>query len=57
MFTPFVEKLANVGLLRWARVMVETPFGHDLDSARELNIRLCAVLDGEQILRLDYIVM
>lgn len=37
--------------------MVETPFGHDLDSARELNIRLCAVLDGEQILRLDYIVM
>ena len=33
---------------------MEKPFGHDLDSARELNARLHAVLDEDQILRVDH---
>jgi glucose-6-phosphate 1-dehydrogenase len=54
LFAPIVENLGNAGLLERARVAVEKPFGHDLDSARELNARLRAVLDEEQILRVDH---
>ena len=54
MFAPIVENLGKVGLLEQARVAVEKPFGHDLDSARELNARLRAVLDEDQILRVDH---
>jgi glucose-6-phosphate 1-dehydrogenase len=54
LFAPIVEHLAKVGLLERARVAVEKPFGHDLDSARELNTRLRAVLDEDQILRVDH---
>jgi glucose-6-phosphate 1-dehydrogenase len=54
LFAPIVENLGNVGLLERARVAVEKPFGHDLDSARELNARFRAVLDEEQILRVDH---
>ena len=34
--------------------MIEKPFGHDLESARALNAELCAVLDEDQILRIDH---
>ena len=54
LFAPIVENLAKVGLLERARVAVEKPFGHDLESARELNTRLRAVLDEDQILRVDH---
>jgi glucose-6-phosphate 1-dehydrogenase len=54
LFAPIVENLAKAGLLERARVAVEKPFGHDLDSARELNARLRAVLEEEQILRVDH---
>lgn len=54
LFAPIVENLAEVGLLERARVAVEKPFGHDLDSARELNTRLRAVLEEDQILRVDH---
>ena len=54
LFAPIVENLAKVGLLERARVAVEKPFGHDLASARELNSRLRAVLDEDQILRVDH---
>jgi glucose-6-phosphate 1-dehydrogenase len=54
LFAPIVENLAKVGLLERAHVAVEKPFGHDLASARELNTRLRAVLDEDQILRVDH---
>jgi glucose-6-phosphate 1-dehydrogenase len=54
LFAPIVENLAKVGLLQRARVALEKPFGHDLESARELNKRLRAVLDEDQILRVDH---
>ena len=54
LFAPIVENLAKVGLLDRARVAVEKPFGHDLESACELNARLHAVLDEDQILRVDH---
>jgi len=54
LFAPIVENLARVELLDRARVAVEKPFGQDLASALELNARLRAVLDEDQILRVDH---
>lgn len=54
LFAPIVENLAKADMLERARVAVEKPFGHDLASARDLNARLRAVLDEDQILRVDH---
>ncbi len=37
LFGAVVEQLAKSGCTKGARVIVEKPFGHDLESARELN--------------------
>ena len=39
---------------RFARLVVEKPFGHDLASARELNARLSAVFRERQVYRIDH---
>jgi glucose-6-phosphate 1-dehydrogenase len=54
LFAPIVENLGKAGLLEGSRVAVEKPFGHDLISARELNERLRALLDEDQIFRVDH---
>ena len=36
------------------RIVVEKPFGRDLESARELNKLLCKFFDEEQIYRIDH---
>jgi glucose-6-phosphate 1-dehydrogenase len=38
----------------WRRLVVEKPFGHDLDSARELSDCLHKVFDESQIYRIDH---
>ena len=38
----------------WRRVIVEKPFGRDLDSARALNKQIKSVLDESQIYRIDH---
>jgi glucose-6-phosphate 1-dehydrogenase len=38
----------------WTRLIVEKPFGRDLESARELNRRLLACFDEAQIYRIDH---
>ncbi len=38
----------------WRRVVIEKPFGWDLDSARELNREVHAVFDESQIYRIDH---
>jgi len=38
----------------WRRVVIEKPFGHDLDSARELNARILRTLHEDQIFRIDH---
>jgi glucose-6-phosphate 1-dehydrogenase len=38
----------------WARVIVEKPFGHDLDSARELNRLVRNSFSEEQTYRIDH---
>ncbi len=37
-----------------ARLVVEKPFGHDLESAKELNKNLCGIFDENQIYRIDH---
>jgi len=38
----------------WRRVVIEKPFGHSLDSARQLNARLRRILNEDQIFRIDH---
>lgn len=54
LFATVVEGLGKAGLTENARVVIEKPFGHDLESARALNSELCRVLNEEQILRIDH---
>src|SRR5437867_5857679 len=58
-FCPIVQQLGRHGLVReengqWRRVIIEKPFGHDLDSARELNQAIRQVLGEKQIYRIDH---
>jgi glucose-6-phosphate 1-dehydrogenase len=58
-FGPVIENLGKTGLLtednhHWRRVIVEKPFGRDLDSARALNTQIQKVLDEKQIYRIDH---
>ncbi len=59
LFGPIVEQLGAVGLTQertgsWRRVIIEKPFGSDLDSARALNARILRVLSEPQIYRMDH---
>ncbi len=38
----------------WVRVIIEKPFGHDLQSARELNKKVLRVFDESQVYRIDH---
>jgi glucose-6-phosphate 1-dehydrogenase len=49
-----VKGLGAAGLVDHAHVVIEKPFGHDLESARALQAELCEVLEEEQILRIDH---
>jgi glucose-6-phosphate 1-dehydrogenase len=58
-FGNIVEQLSNVGLMaednnHWRRVIIEKPFGHDLDSAKALNQQLLKVATEHQIYRIDH---
>lgn len=54
LFASVSQSLAKVGLLTNAKVVIEKPFGHDLDSANKLNMQLHKVLKEEQIWRIDH---
>ena len=57
-FLPIVRNLQSAGLAQsdrgWARVIIEKPFGHDLESAKALNCELNKVFREEQIYRIDH---
>ncbi|MFI5770821.1 glucose-6-phosphate dehydrogenase [Streptomyces sp. NPDC051658] len=54
LFTAVAAGLGEAGLNRDARLVVEKPFGHDLDSARELQDALGAHFDEHHLLRVDH---
>ncbi len=58
-FGEIVRQLGQAGLAteegdNWRRVIIEKPFGHDLESARELNADIKQVLRERQIYRIDH---
>jgi len=57
-FGTIVEQLSATGLMdenqHWRRVIVEKPFGHDLESAKALNQQLLKVVKEDQIYRIDH---
>lgn len=58
LFAPVVENLKNLGIAEmekgWQRIMIEKPFGFDLDSARELNNVISSAFIEENIYRIDH---
>jgi glucose-6-phosphate 1-dehydrogenase len=59
LFADYIQRLSDAGLTReeegkWRRVIIEKPFGHDLDSARKLNHDIREVLAEKQIFRIDH---
>src|SRR5437879_5110857 len=58
-FGPVIEHLGKLGLVmednrHWRRVIIEKPFGRDLESAKALNQQIQQVLDEKQIYRIDH---
>lgn len=61
-FPTIVEKLSHHQLIynvdkvkeKWSRVIIEKPFGHDLNSAIELQQDIIQHLDESQIYRIDH---
>ena len=59
-FDAAVAQLHEAGLIQaadgdtWSRVVLEKPFGHDLDSAHALNAVIRRHLDETQIFRIDH---
>ena len=60
-FGGVVERLSAAGLIRpgdndpgWQRIVIEKPFGHDLDSARALNGELTRYARECQVCRIDH---
>jgi glucose-6-phosphate 1-dehydrogenase len=59
-FCPITEHAVRTCLIErrtndpWHRVVYEKPFGHDLQSAHDINTCLSRLLDDEQIYRIDH---
>ena len=60
-YEEIIANLGRVGLQQqgdhgegWVRIVVEKPFGHDLQSAVELNDSLIRVFDESQVYRIDH---
>ena len=58
-FGEVIRRLGEAGLTQeehgaWRRVVIEKPFGHDLDSARALNAEIGRTLAESQIYRIDH---
>ncbi|MCU1426734.1 MAG: glucose-6-phosphate 1-dehydrogenase [Actinomycetia bacterium] len=54
LFATVVENLGSSGCALGARVVLEKPFGRDLQSARELNKAVLSVFPEESIFRIDH---
>jgi glucose-6-phosphate 1-dehydrogenase len=59
LFATTVAGLAGAELTReregrWRRIVIEKPFGHDLESARALDRQLLAVVRERQLYRIDH---
>jgi len=54
LFGPVVEQLVSSGCAKGARVIIEKPFGDDLESARALNRVVLGAFDEAMVYRIDH---
>ncbi|HTM77761.1 MAG TPA: glucose-6-phosphate dehydrogenase, partial [Devosia sp.] len=54
LFGTVINALQAAGIADKARLMVEKPFGHDLASARALNVELHAAFEEDAVFRIDH---
>jgi glucose-6-phosphate 1-dehydrogenase len=54
LFGKVIKGLADAGLTKTARVVVEKPFGHDRDSASALADEIHTYIDESQLYRIDH---
>ena len=60
LYSPIVRHIGMAGLNRprtphgWVRIIIEKPFGTDLDSARKLNAEVLSVFTEDQVYRIDH---
>src|SRR5262249_22740646 len=54
LFGPVVKHLKESRCAEGARVVIEKPFGHNLDSARDLNKIVLGAFDESQVFRIDH---
>jgi glucose-6-phosphate 1-dehydrogenase len=58
LFSEIVKGLGKAGLAQegehWSRIVVEKPFGRDLESAKELNATIAGVFKESQVYRIDH---
>jgi glucose-6-phosphate 1-dehydrogenase len=54
LFGPVIKALTDAGLTKTGRVVVEKPFGHDLQSARALAAEIHQYIDESQLYRIDH---
>lgn len=58
-YSESIKQLGDAGLAKpegkgWTRIIIEKPFGRDLESARKLNQDVLKVFDEEQVYRIDH---
>ena len=59
-YEPIVTCLGAAGLVKpaagrsWTRIVIEKPFGSDLESAHKLNDHVLSVFDEDQVYRIDH---
>jgi glucose-6-phosphate 1-dehydrogenase len=59
MFPVVLKQMQRTGMAestpdRWRRVVVEKPFGHDLESSRQLNELVDSVFTADDVFRIDH---
>jgi glucose-6-phosphate 1-dehydrogenase len=58
LYDDIIQRLGESGLAReqegWTRLIIEKPFGRDLETARQLNGQLATVFREDQIYRIDH---
>lgn len=58
LFETVIMQLGQAGLSDtsdgWRRVVIEKPFGHDLESSRELNDQVTQVFSPDEVFRIDH---
>lgn len=54
LFGTVVAAIESAGIAEGARLMVEKPFGHDLESAKSLNAALHSVFNEQAVFRIDH---